>query len=103
MPTPENLELVCYDWKNQLVVHEGLTLDDVTKTGTHKRCGKKVAIPKTMWNPESLDLRRALQRHSIQRWYTHHDTPKGLVLEIGVLPNLPDPLEYVKELKKRFR
>jgi hypothetical protein len=98
-----HLKLICYDWKNQLIIHEKLSIDDVTKSGTHKRCGKKVAIPKTAWNPDDLDLRRVLKRHNIQRWYTHHDTPNGLLLEIGVLPNLPDPLDYIKELRKKLK
>ncbi len=95
-------KLICYSWEHRTIVHQDLLFDDVAN-GVHRRCNKRVAILKQDYNPDDLLMRRKLQQLKITRWYQLGTEPEGPELEIGVLPVYPDPADYLKELKRKYR
>lgn len=83
-------------------MHEGISFDEVVN-GLHRRCNKRVAILKDDYDPDDLQMRRKLQQLKITRWYQLGAEPEGPELEIGVLPVYPDPADYLRELKRRYK
>ena len=100
-PADRKLDLICYSWERQTIVHRGLSLDDVSN-GCHRLCGKRVAILKEDYDPDDIPTRRRIQQLKITRWYQISPSGQRAALEVGVLPWFPDPVDYVKELRKRF-
>jgi hypothetical protein len=100
-PADRALNMICYSWEHQTIVHRGLSLDDVIN-GCHRQCGKRVAILKGDYDPDDIQTRRRIQHLKINRWYQLLPSPQGPIFEIGVLPWFPDPVEYAKELRRKF-
>ena len=94
--------LICYSWEHRTIVHQNISLEDVAN-GLHRRCNKRVAILKDDYNPDDLQMRRKLQQLKITRWFQLQHDPEGPELEIGVLPSYPDPVDYLKELKRKYQ
>jgi hypothetical protein len=90
-------EFICYSWDPLEIVHKNLTSDDIHE-GRHRACGKRIAIWHDAYEQLDLPNRRKIAKLGVTRWYTVHQSPDGRVLRLGVLPQYPNPVAFLKEV-----